>query len=748
MPIVTLITLCATTVEAQRPTTTKKDSIRVYSMQQIEVTATRAKQTTPVAHTNLNQEQIARQNFGQDVPYLLQSTPSIVVTSDAGNGIGYTDIRLRGTNSQRINVTTNGVAMNDAESHKLYWVDTPDLMSSVGSIQIQRGAGTSTNGAGAFGGSINMTTSAIPTEFGGEAALSYGSYNTNKQSVGISTGLLGGKWALDARLSHIGSDGYIDRAATNLSSYMVQGGYYAKSTSVKLLSFGGKERTYNAWDGLTREQLATQRRYNPCGEITDDSGRIVGFYADQVDNYLQINNQLVISHQFDTHWTANVTGHYTYGEGYYEQYKNNRKLKEYGLPNITTEAGTVIKKSNLVRKKEMSNNFGGAVASVNYTSERFNATIGGAWNLYSGDHWGSVIAVLKDDKFATPNEYYRNDTRKTDANIFVKAEVTLFKGFTLFGDVQYRRIRHKINGTDAAYDYAKNDWEGGMLDIATDRTFGFWNPKAGVSYTFASHHRLYASFAIAQKEPTRDDFTNAVKEHEPKSEKMYDWEAGYEYTGKWLAAGVNLYYMNYHDQLVMNGKLNLNTYDPIYENVAHSYRCGVELSATAKATKWLSVGGNLTFSRNKIKDYVNSVYTVIETDTDYKESNEEKYIGTTDISYSPSTILGVFADFHTSGFSAIVNTRYISKQYFTNTATNAQSLPSYCTTDLNLGYEFSTRKAKSIRFAIAVNNIFNKRYCSYAYVYDGGVKNGVAYSDDRFFPQATTNVLANVTVKF
>lgn len=385
-----ILTLLGTlNARAQQPAET--DSVRMYELQQIEVTATRATPKTPVAYSELSREEIARKNFGQDIPWLLQTMPSVVATSEAGTGIGGTSLRVRGSDATRINITMNGVPMNDAETHSVYWYDTPDLASAVGTLQFQRGAGTSTNGTGAFGGSVNMTTEALPTLFNGSASLSYGSYNTNKQAVQISSGLLGGHWALDARLSHIGSDGYVDRASTDLKSYMLQAGFYSGRTIVKALSFGGKAEVYLAYTGLTREQMAKNRRYNPEGEIYgylhDAAGNhildqwgspvrgVVGFYDDHKDNYLQINNHLIVSHRFNNRWSLNVTGHYTYGDGYYQNYKNDQKLKKYDMSPIVVD-GTEVTKTNLIRRKNVKNDFGGVIASANYTADRIFALAG------------------------------------------------------------------------------------------------------------------------------------------------------------------------------------------------------------------------------------------------------------------------------------------------------------------------------------------------------------------------------------
>lgn len=523
----------------------------LYELQQIEVVSTRVDRQTPVAYSDIGQAEIARRNFGSDMPSLLRMTPSVVATSDAGNGIGSTAFRLRGSDASRINVTANGVPMNDAESHRVYWYDTPDVASSVGTIQIQRGAGTSTNGTGAFGGSVNMTTAPLSNEFSGEASLSYGSYNTNKQSLRIGSGMLGDRWILDARLSHVSSEGYVDRASSDLKSYMVQAGYYNGATVVKLLSFGGHARVGLAYDGVTKEQLQTDRRYNSQGIVKHADGSI-SFYDDQTDNYTQINNQLIVNHRFNARWTLNAMGHYTYGSGYYNQYKNGQELSEYGIAPIpTADPALPITESNLIRRKSMKTHFGGAVVSANYTEGRVHLTLGGAANLYDDLHWGRVLSLAAAPDFR-PYEYYSNTSAKYDANLFAKINWEAARGLNLYADLQYRHIRHDITGTNDNFSSVTSALQ--TLDIR--RRYDFFNPKAGINYSFAKHHKAYLSFAVAQKEPTRSNFTDTRGDEQPAAERLYDWELGYLYADGRFEAGVNLYYMSYKDQLVATGELS------------------------------------------------------------------------------------------------------------------------------------------------------------------------------------------------
>lgn len=742
LPLTAAAVWCAMPVHADEPVETDSmtpDSMKLYELQQIEVTATRVDRKTPVAYADIGQEEISHLNFGRDMPSLLQMTPSVVATSESGNGIGGTAFRLRGSDASRINITTNGVPMNDAESHSIYWYDTPDMASSVGTIQVQRGAGTSTNGTGAFGGSVNMTTAPMSGEFSGEASLSYGSYNTNKQSLRIGSGLMGGHWTVDARFSHISSDGYVDRASTKLDSYMVQAGYYDGGTAVKLISFGGVAKVGLAYDGVTKEQLKTDRRYNSQGLVEHSDGSI-SFYDNQTDNYTQINNQLILNHRFNSRWTLNVTGHYTYGSGYYNQYKNGQTLSEYGIAPIPTDdPNEPITESNLIRRKSMDNHFGGVVASANYTRGRVQLALGGAGSVYDGGHWGNVMSVVDAPGFPR-HEYYRNASTKYDANVFAKINWEAARGLNLYADLQYRFIRHNITGTNDNF----NSTTSALQELDIHRTYHFFNPKAGVNYTFARNHKVYVSFAVAQKEPTRSNFTDTKNGEYPTSERLYDWELGYLFHNDRFEAGVNFYYMSYKDQLVATGELS-DTGQELSRNIPDSYRRGIELSASLNIARWFSLGANATLSQNRIENYTEYVS---EYDADWNYLGEkELYLGTSTLSYSPSVIAGVLLDFHVKGFSALLHTQYVGKQYFTNGRNDALSLDDYCVTNLNLGYELAASKIGSVRFGVQINNLFNTEYCNNGYGYSsivGGVREDSAF----YFPQAMLNVLANVTVRF
>lgn len=710
-------------------------------LQQIQVVAMRATKSTPVAHTNLNHETIARNNYGLDIPSLLALTPSMIATNETGIGIGGTSIRLRGTDATRLNVTVNGMSLNNPDSHSTYWYDTPDLISAVGDIQVQRGAGTSTNGTGAFGGAVSMTTTAPKADFMGEASFSYGSYNTNKQAIAISSGLLKNGWAVDARATHIGSDGYIDRGMTDLKSYMLQAAHYGSRTSVKFLSFGGKAKTYLTYTGVTKEEMELYgRHYHTEGQYETSNGPYVladgthvDYYDDQTDNYLQLNNQLILNHRLSDEWSFSLMGFYTYGYGYYKQYKDARTLLEYGNLGVTDASV----EADMIRRKIMRNHTTGLNVTAAYSTERLQLLMGGAWSYYTCPHWGDLEWVDGFEQSAIGGRWYDNDVDKQDANLFVKGTWNVAKGLNLYADLQYRYVSYKAWGVNDNFDW--NTMQ--MQPINVDKEYNFFNPRLGVSYAFAERHNLYASAAIAQKEPTRSDFTDrymfAADQTQPSPEKLFDYEFGYQYAAPRLQLGLNLYYMRYKDQLIPTGMVN-DSSDALNVNVPDSYRCGVELSAAWSATRWLTLGGNATFSRNKILDYVDMLAD---------SPTYGKNLGTMTIAYSPDVIASAYADFHIKGFEAVLRTQYVGKQYFTNNEIETLTLDAYCVTNLDLAYTLQTRMSKSVRLGVSIYNLLNSKYCSngygYSYMWDG-----VRYDEAYYFPQAPLHFLANVTIKF
>ena len=717
------------------------DSISV-NLADVEVVANRADYKTPVAFTNVTKSQIEKINDGRDIPFLLNMTPSVITTSDAGAGVGYSSIRVRGTDGSRINVTANGIPINNSESHNVYWVNMPDLASSLHDIQVQRGVGTSTNGAGAFGASINMATDTPATDRYAEFSGTYGMFNTNKETIRVGTGLIGQHWSVDARLSHLGSDGYIDRAWSKLWSYFGQVAYRDENTLIRLLAFGGKEQTYIPWDYASKEDMEKYgRRYNPCGKYTDSNGN-TAFYDDQTDNYIQHHFHLILTRSLTEDLSLNAALHYTTDDGYYNQYKTNRTLIEYGLEPFTVD-GVTVKKSDLIRLKKNRNGFGGGLFSFAYNHGIVQAQAGGALNNFKGNHFGQIAWVRNYVGHIDPlQEYYRNRGEKLDGNIFARANVAISSSLRVFGDMQYRYIDYRINGRSDNYDYNTGQMQ--LLDI--HRTYNFFNPKTGINWQINPSHRMFASWSVAHKEPVRDNFTDGDINNMPRAERLFDYELGYSFNGDIFAAGVNLYYMDYKDQLVATGQLS-DTGNPLSVNVPDSYRAGIELQASLRPCNWFNWNFNATLSRNRIKNFVEYIY-------EDEWTNPISFnLGDTPISFSPDFTMFNSFGFNYKGFGADLNSKYVSKQYLNNARNDSQSLDPYFVTDLSLSYTLHNfLSLKEVRLGATVYNLFNEKYESngYAgtgyYVDDQGEK--VIYRYAGFAAQATTNVMATIAIKF
>lgn len=738
LAVMSMAALPAVAANAATEAEAKADSLSV-ELSGVEVTANRAGVKTPVAYTNISREEIAKVNDGRDVPTLLEMAPSIVSTSDAGAGVGYSAIRVRGTDASRINITANGVPINDSESHNVYWVNMPDLVSSLRDIQIQRGAGTSVNGAGAFGASINMLTEAPSTTPSALLSTTYGSYNTNKQTVKVSSGLFGNHWSADARISHIGSDGYIDRAFSQLWSYMGQLAYRNDDLSLRFLAFGGKERTYMAWDYASKEQMEEfGRRYNPCGEYTASDGS-TAYYADQCDNFTQHHFQLLLNNRFGKYLTLNAALHYTKGDGYYDQYKTNRTLEEYGLAPFYDSEGNKVKKSDLIRLKNNDNDFGGGMFNLRYLNGPLSLTAGGAINWHRGIHFGQVKWVRNFIGAIDPLQpYYHNTGRKFDSNIFVRADYDITRNLSAYGDLQFRHIRYTIKGVSDNFDWNTDDMA--RLDIY--RNWNFFNPKLGVAFN-EGPHRAYASWSVAHKEPTRDNFTDSDPDHYPTAERMMDYELGYFYNSELFSIGANLYYMDYKDQLVVTGQLS-DTGNPVQFNVPNSYRTGIEFQGALRPAKWFDWQLNFTLSRNRIKDFVEYIY-------EDEWTNPISFdLGDTPIAFSPSFVLHNAFNFKVAGFEASLMSRYVSSQYMNNARTADAKLDAYFVTDLGLAYSFKNIFGiKDLRLGFTIYNIFNEKYFNNGYSGAGYyLEDGkpVIYRYAGFAAQATTNVLATVSI--
>jgi len=747
--LLTVAATMATLAAAAQPAAT--DTVPTIALSEVEVLGTRASENTPVAYSNVTGKQIAAVNHGLDIPFLLTMTPSVITTSDAGAGVGYTSMRVRGTDATRINITVNDIPLNDSESHSVFWVNTPDFASSVRDIQVQRGVGTSTNGSGAFGASVNMRTQGFSRDAFAEVSGSYGSFNTNKETLRVGSGLLGDHWSVEARLSHIGSDGYRDRASSELVSYYGQLGYFGGGTSLRFITFGGKEDTYHAWDGISRDDLKENRTYNPNGEIKHD-GKVTGFYKDQKDIYRQTHYQLIWNQTFNPEWKLNVALHYTDGYGYYQEYKNARTLKEYGLEPVVTPDGT-SKKASLVRKKCLDSGFGGGVFSLQYSGERLAATLGGGINRYTNDHYGQVIWVENyTSPLAPDHEYYRNYARKNDFNIYIKGNYIITGGLSAYADLQYRHIGYRMRGDNDKWDWTASPEHLQVLDI--DEPFDFFNPKAGLNWQMNEHNRFYASFAVAQKEPTRNNYNDGPLVKHPTSEKLYDWEAGYELRSGRFSAGANFYYMKYKDQLVLNGKIN-EIGELMAENVPDSYRMGVELMAGYRFTDWLRWDVNATLSRNRIKDYVGYVSDYDADTWDDMWTQTEIHAGDKTIAFSPSVTVGSLIALDYKGFTAALQSQYVSRQYLDNFERKEDSLDPYFVNNLDLAYTFKLPHLRSVTVGATIYNLLDEKYETNGYsqtcaLYPGGSKDAQynLYSDPRFYPMAGINALGHITLKF
>ncbi len=692
------------------------------------IKATRAYDRTPVVYSTLTKKEIKKVNLGKDLPYLLKFGPSVTITSDAGNDVGYSSIRIRGTDMRGINVTINGIPLNDPESHNVFWVDLPDFSSSVENIQIQRGVGTSTNGAAAFGASINIQTNSLEAEPYAAVNTSFGSFNTYKNNLALGTGLIGDKFSFDARISKIVSDGYIDRASSDLTSLFASGAFYGKSTLLKINYFTGKEKTYQAWEGVPSDSLKTNRTYNPAGAYFDDNGS-VQYYDNQTDNYKQDNFQLTIAQELGSKFLINLATHYTKGKGYYESYKTDQKLEKYGEEYFISDSS--VTRSDLVRQKWLDNDFSGITFSGIYDSKRkLKLTIGGAWNTYSGDHFGYVIwakeALIKNkDK-----QYYFNNGKKTDMNVFAKVDYAIGNKLNIYGDIQYRYIDYLVKGT-----------HDNLMVIDHNPLFNFFNPKMGLFYVISDKHKTFFSFAIANREPSRRNYIDADPGKTPTYETLYDYELGYDYSSAKARAGLNLYYMDYNNQLVLTGEIN-NVGDPIMVNVPASFRMGIEINAAAKIFNFLSWDINLTVSRNQIKNFTEYI------DNWDTWTQESIVLGTTDLSFSPGIITTNRFTFEpTPGLDITIASKYVGKQYIDNTSSDERKLNAYFINDLILNYHLNTSLLKELGINLIVSNIFNEKYETNAWIYRYIMEGKERYMDG-YFPMAGFNFQAGVFVKF
>ena len=714
---------------------------------EVTVYATRAAEKSPTTFTNINKEALEKQNFGQDLPFVLNYSPSLVTTSDAGAGVGYTGLRIRGSDATRINVTINGIPYNDSETQAVFWVDVPDIATSTQSIQIQRGVGTSTNGAGAFGASINLHTMSKNDNAYAEVINSAGSFNTHRHTLGLGTGLINDHFVFDARASFIHSDGFIDRASSNLKSYYASGGYYGKNTIVKALAFGGHETTYQSWYGVPGSRLhndvagmmatAAVEGWNArqTNNLLNANSRTFNIYdyKGQVDDYAQDNFQLHVSHKASPFVTAGLSLHYTPGKGYYEEYKYDQSLSDYGIADVTVGAETITN-TDLIRRRWLDNGFYGITYSVNYDKGPYNGVLGGAWNRYEGNHFGEIIwagAALN-----TPKDYryYFNDGDKVDANIFWKSNYDLTGRLTAYLDLQLRKIDYQAGGVE-------ND----LSSFNVNTNFNFFNPKAGLTYTLRGGGQLYSSFAVAQREPVREDFINAPSGTAPKAEALNNIEAGWRVNKARYNFVLNYYLMDYKDQLVLTGELN-DVGAAIRTNVDKSYRTGIELEGAVSISPKATFGANVTLSKNKIKNFTEVIYDY---GVNYDEYNEIKnQLKDVDISFSPSVVAGASLGYRPAkGLEVAFLSKYVGPQFLDNTSNPDRKIDAYFVNDLRLNYAPAVKGLKSFGIGLLLNNVFDEAYESNGYTY-GFVGGGETVRQNFYYPQAGRNYMVMLSLMF
>jgi iron complex outermembrane receptor protein len=697
--------------------------------EEVVVSAVRATQNTPATFSLVSGEALVRENPGKDLPYLIANEPSVTTTSDAGNGVGYTGIRIRGSDMTRINVTINGIPVNDPESHNVFWVDLPDLAGSINNLQIQRGVGSSTNGAGAFGASINIETDAVSHKSYGEISTVFGSFNTWKNTVKFGTGLLNDHWFIDGRASMISSDGYIDRAAASLKSFYLQTGYFNAKTLIKAVVFSGLENTCQAWYGVDAQTLDTARTFNWAGVLFNENGSL-SFYDNQVDHYQQDYYQLHFSHQMSPRFMIHLAGHYTYGRGYYEEYMQDQSFTGYGMQDLyfgrdssmTGDAVTyfyhdTVNTTDLIRRRWLDNDFYGFTYSLQYNRDKTDITLGGAVNKYdNARHYGEVIWAEFASQTGNHHIYYDNSGWKADRNIYLKVIYRPVHRLSIYVDLQYRNIHYMVSG-----------YEPDSQRLLIDETFHFMNPKAGITYTLPKIGTIYASYSIANREPIRDDYIGAAAGEKPEHETLYNLEAGIRRKSANSSFEGNIFLMNYRNQLVLTGEINEDGAF-IRKNAGKSYRAGLELSGAFRVGSRLLFDGNLSLSRNK---------------TNYNRLNAEglmEFYENSDISFSPWLIGFMQVRFipvneMTMGLSG----KYVSRQYLDNTQNQELSLNDYFLSDFNLGYKIHLLVIREIELILKVNNLLNHRYESNGYVY---------YGQPWFYPQAGINFLAGITCRW
>lgn len=719
----------------------KTDSLKQVQLDEVVVSATRVGQNAPVAYSNMNEQQIKNDNVGKNLPFVLQTLPSVVAYSEGGTGIGNTSFRIRGTDANRINVTLNGMPLNNPESQEVFWVNLPDLSNSLKSIQIQRGVGTATNGAASFGASISLETTGSRSEAYGEASTAIGSYNAFISTIAAGTGVMKNGLSLDGRFSRTTGDGYIRNGKVDHKIGYVSLSHYTDKQLIRAIYMNGIQHTGITWNGISPADMEKYgRRYNNTGKYEDDADNI-HFYDNDTDNYYSNIVQLLYSRHLTDKLTLNANLSYNNGYGYYENYKTDQKLKsKYGLDSQVVN-GVTYEKSDVIRRKLLSNNFYSGNLNLNYTTDKLNITGGGMYSYFDGSHYGKLPWVKYNENISPDYRWYTEEATKRDMNVFAKAEYSPMENLSLFGEVQYRYIDYRMKGND-------DD----MINITQNHYYSFFNPKIGASYRFMDKNEVYVSFGISNREPLRADLKEDMKMKRPtmSSERLYDYEFGYRYASSVFSFDANFYYMDYKDQMVATGELSDSGYK-LQENVDDSYRMGVELSAAYTPLKWLRLDANTTLSRNKIKNYT-ARYNVYENPDSWTiVERKEELLKSTDISYSPTVVgSGIITFIPVEKLSFSFIGKYVGKMYFDNTASKEKQLDDYFVINFMAGYTFPVQKIGEVDLQFFVNNVFDKRYIGNAVTYgtykyaDGSPD----FHDNYLFPQAPCNIMAKVGIRF
>lgn len=720
----------------------RRDSLKLVKLDEVTVSATRVDKGAPIAYSDLSEAELKKENAAKNIPSILQTLPSVVSYTEGGTGIGNTSLRIRGTDATRINITLNGMPLNNPETQEVYWVNLPDLSNSLQSLQVQRGVGTSTNGTASFGGSISMQTVKSKPKAYAELSTAFGQYNTLSSSVAAGTGILKNGLSVDARYSYINSDGYIRNGKVDHRNLYASLSHYTDRQLIRFIYMNGIQHTGITWEGIDPDMVSKNRRYNPAGEYIDDNGN-TRYYDNETDNYYSNIGQLLYTRYLTNSLTLNANLSYNHGYGYYENYKADEKLKKYGLASQTVGEIT-YKKSDLIRRKLMMNHLYAGSFNLNYKKEKIDLTLGGMYSYFDGNHYGHLLWVKQNENIPDGYEWYRNEADKKDANVFLKAEYRPTESISLFAEAQNRYVDYRMKGMD-------DD----LMDLTNNNYYNFFNPKAGASFRFADYNEIYASFGVSNREPMRADLKESLKGGGTRnitSERLYDYELGYKYANSIVSFGVNLYYMNYKDQLIQTGRLNDTGYK-LQENVPDSYRTGVEFTLAYTPTYWLRLDGNLTLSQNKIKNYT-AYYTVYDPETwdpimPYQQVTE--FYKKTDISFSPKTVgsfIITFKPFEGEDISFSFANKYIGKMYYDNTSNPDNRLSDYFVSDFRASYTLDIKKAGIFDFGFFINNLASIKYNANAWIDTYTFPDGSKEVYKGLYPQAGANLMGQVRYRF